>query len=377
MSDVRTESGAPARAPAPSQSDPTSRASRPGAREMARRFLTLREGSIVVVTVIAAVYFTAKNDRFFTQANFENLLPYFAPFAILAAGEVLLMVAGEIDLSIGSVYLFAPFMFYEFNQAGASLVLCLILALLCCAVVGIINGVFTEVIGVSSFVTTLGMLLGLAGLTLIISHAAPVAMPGAEVVSKTVQVTHVVNGAKITLPEHVNEIGTFAKVFGGGTYSELIWALVIVIAVQVLLNLTRWGMYTIAIGGNKHGAAEAGINVRISVIRNFVVCSVFAGFVGVLEAVRASSVTPDTAGAAETMFRAVSAAVIGGTLLAGGEGTAIGALIGAAFLGVPRDRLTLQGVNADYLDFILGVAILVAMVINVNVARVRKGSGIG
>ena len=76
------------------------------------------------------------------------------------------------------------------------------------------------------------------------------------------------------------------------------------------------------------------------------------------------------------MFRAVSAAVIGGTLLAGGEGTAIGALIGALFLGVLRDGLTLQGVNADYLDFILGVAILVAMVINVYVARVRKGSGL-
>ena len=345
------------------------------ARQLLVRFLTLREGSIVVVTVLAAAYFAVKTDRFFTTANFETLLPYFAPFAILAAGEVLLMVAGEIDLSIGSVYLFAPFMFYEFNQAGLALIPCLILALLCCAVIGIINGVFTEIIGVSSFITTLGMLLGLAGLTLIISHAQPVAMPGAEVTSKTVNVTHVVNGQTVTLPEKVNEIGTFAKIFGGGVYSELIWALVIVVAVQVLLTRTRWGVYTIAVGGNKHGAAEAGINVRMTVIRNFIVCSLFAGLVGILEAVRASSVTPDTAGASETMFRAVSAAVIGGTLLAGGEGTAAGALIGALFLGILRDGLTLEGVNADYLDFILGVAILGAMVINVYVGRVRKGSG--
>src|SRR4051812_9058246 len=320
MSEVRTGEPAPATAPAsPEQPRTRQEARRMSARSLLVRFLTLREGSIVVVTILATAYFAVKTDRFFTQANFENLLPYFAPFAILAAREVLLMVAGEIDLSIGSVYLFAPFMFYEFNQAGASLVLCLILALLCCAVVGIINGVFTEVIGVSSFITTLGMLLGLGGLTLIISHAQPVAMPGAEVTSKTVNVTHVVNGQTVTLPEKVNEIGTFAKIFGGGIYAELIWALIIVVAVQVLLNLTRWGMYTIAVGGNKHGAAEAGINVRLTVIRNFIVCSVFAGFVGVLEATRASSVTPDTAGASETMFRAVSAAVIGGTLLAGGE----------------------------------------------------------
>jgi simple sugar transport system permease protein len=290
---------------------------------------------------------------------------------------VMLMVAGEIDLSIGSVGLFAPFMFYEFNQAGLSLVICLILALLCCGVIGIINGVFTVVIGVSSFITTLATLLGVAGLTLIISHAAPVEMPGAQVTSKTVNVVHVVNGQKVTLPEHVNEIGTFAKIFGGGTYSELIWALVIVIGVQVLLTLTRWGMYTIAVGGNRLGAAEAGINVRLTVIRNFILCSLLAGLVGVFEAVRASSVTPDTAGASETMFRAVSAAVIGGTLLLGGEGTAIGALIGALFLGILRDGLTLQGVNADYLDFILGVAILGAMTINVYVGRVRKGSGHG
>jgi simple sugar transport system permease protein len=377
MSEVRTDSGVPTRAPAAEPQPDEPGRERPGAREMARKFLTMREGSIIVVTVLAALYFAVQNDRFFTTDNFETLLPYFAPFAILAAGEVLLMVAGEIDLSIGSVYLFAPFMFYEFNQAGVPLVGCLILALLCCAVVGIINGVFTEIIGVSSFITTLGMLLGLGGLTLIISHAQPVAMPGAEVTTKTVNVTQIVNGQEITLPEKVNEIGTFAKIFGGGVYSELIWALVIVVFVQVLLNRTRWGMYTIAVGGNKHGAAEAGINVRMTVIRNFIVCSLFAGLVGVLEAVRASSVTPDTAGASETMFRAVSAAVIGGTLLAGGQGTAFGALIGALFLGILRDGLTLEGVNADYLDFILGVAILVAMVINVYVGRVRKGSGLG
>src|SRR6201999_3446671 len=146
--------------------------------------------------------------------------------------------------------------------------------------------------------------------------------------------------------------------------------------VQVLLTLTRWGMYTVAVGGNKHGAAEAGVKVRVVVIRNFILCSLFAGFVGVLEAMRSSSVTPDTAGASETMFRAVSAAVIGGTLLAGGEGTAIGALFGALFLGILRDGLVLQGVNADYLDFILGIAILGAMMINIYLGRVRRRSGI-
>src|SRR4029078_10827761 len=125
-------------------------------------------------------------------------------------------------------YLFAPFMFYEFNQAGLGLVGCLICALIVSCFGGLLNGRITEVFGVSSFLTTLGMLLALGGLTLIISHAAPVAMPGAEVTSKTVNVTHIVNGQKIVLPEQVNHVGTFANIFGAGKYSELIWALIFV-----------------------------------------------------------------------------------------------------------------------------------------------------
>src|SRR3978361_164544 len=122
-------------------------------------------------------------------------------------------------------------MFYEFNQAGLGLTLCLIGALLVSSIVGLINGVITEVFGVSSFITTLGMLLGLGGLTLIISHAAPVEMPGAAVTSKVVKVHHIVNGKDIVLPERVNSTGTFADIFGAGKYSELIWALIIVAGV--------------------------------------------------------------------------------------------------------------------------------------------------
>jgi simple sugar transport system permease protein len=345
------------------------------ARALAMRALTLREGSIVVVTILAAIYFTIQNDRFFTSSNLENLLPYFAPFAILAAGEVMVMVAGEIDLSIGSVGLFAPLMYYEFNGLGLGLWANVVLSLLCCAAIGVLNGVLIEVFGISSFVATLGTLLGVGGLTLIVSHAAPVNMPGAQVTSKVVNVKHVVNGHTITLQEHRNSVGTFANVFGAGTYSEVLWALIIVITLQLVLTITRWGMYTIAVGGNRLAAAEAGIKVRAIVIRNFVLCATLAGFVGILEAVRTSTVTPDTAGASETMFRAVSAAVIGGTLLVGGVGTAIGALIGALFLGILRDGLVLDGIDADYLDFILGIAILVAMAINIYIGRTRTRSG--
>jgi simple sugar transport system permease protein len=222
------------------------------------------------------------------------------------------------------------------------------------------------------------MLFGFEGLSLILSHGTPVATPGGQVHSTTVNVQHVVNGHTITLPEKVNHIGTFAKIFGGGIYSELIWAVVIVVLLQVVLTFTRWGLYTVAIGSNKLGAAEAGVKVRFVTIRNFVLCALTAGLVGLFEAVRSQTIQPDPSGPNELLLLAIAGAVIGGTLLSGGSGTVVGALIGALFLGILKDGLILQGVDANYLLFYTGLAIIVAMTANVYVARARRGhSGSG
>jgi simple sugar transport system permease protein len=323
---------------------------------LGKRILTLREGSVIVITIVVAAYFAATTEAFLTWENFKTLLPYFAPFAILAAGEVFLMINGEIDLSIGAVYLFSPFLFYEAVNWGLPLLPALLVAMLACMLIGVINGVFTAVVGINSFITTLGMLLGLTGFTLIISDAQPVQTPGTEI---------------------TGELSTFANIFGGGTYSELIWALVIVGVLQVVLSYTRWGIYSVAVGGNRHGAAEAGIKVRLVIIRNFILCSVCAGIVGVLEAVRTTSVQPDPAGANSVLFDGIAAAVIGGTLLAGGSGTVVGALIGALLLGILNNGLIIEGVNADYLNFYLGLAIIIAMAANTYVGRVRTGARSG
>jgi simple sugar transport system permease protein len=320
-----------------------------------KRFLTLREGSIVVVTVITAVYFSTSTSHFLSSGNFKTLLPYFAPYAIIAAGEVFVMILGEIDLSVGAMYLFAPFLYYQFHKAGIPLVPCVILTLLSAMVLGAVNGVAVAYVGIASFVATLGMLFVLDGVTLVMSHATPINTPGAPLVGNT----------------------TFSTIFGGGTYSELFWAVGIALILQVLLSFTRWGVYTVATGGNRLGASEAGISTRLVVVRNFVMCAALAAFVGILEAVRVSTATPDPSGSNDILFQAVSAVIIGGTLMTGGAGTVIGALIGALFLGILHDGLIIKGVNANYLDLYLGLAILIAMAINVYVQRVRRGSGRG
>ena len=376
MANVTGEPSAPQK-PSPQPEGPAStrRALWPPKGELAQRVLSLREGSIIVVTLLVAVYFSLQTSSFLTSANFKTLLPYFAPFAIMASGVVFVMILGEIDLSIGATYLFAPFLFYKLAHAGLPLVPAVIVALIACMAVGLVNGFFTAVVGISSFVATLGMLFALEGFTLIISHGEPVETPGAQVTTSTHNVVHVINGVHVSLPTTVNHIGTFARIFGAGVYSELIWALLVVAILQTVLTFTRWGLYTVAVGSNKLGAAEAGVRVRLVMIRNFVLCASTAGLVGILEAVRASSVQPDPAGANEILFEAIAAAVIGGTLMTGGSGTVIGALIGALFLGILHDGLILQGVNANYLLFYLGLAIILAMTVNVYVQRVRRGAG--
>src|SRR5579871_4150208 len=113
MSSVAGEptAGGPAtQGPAP----PRRAGSRPGQLGALRdRVLGLREGSIIVVAIITAAYFSLNTSSFLTGSNFKTLLPYFAPLAILGAGEVFVMILGEIDLSIGAMYLFAPFLFYK------------------------------------------------------------------------------------------------------------------------------------------------------------------------------------------------------------------------------------------------------------------------
>ena len=350
---VASDSTPPAEAPPEGPAKGWAR--RGGALSLGQRFLTLREGSIIVITLIAFIYFAASTNRFLTSGSLKALLPYFAPYAILAAGEVFVMINAEIDLSVGAVYLFTPFIFYKLVNLGLPLVPAMIGALLVAMLVGLFNGLVVSVVGISSFVTTLGTLFTLSGLTLIISHATQVTTPGTSVV----------------------KVGTFAQIFGGGTYSELFWALGIAILLQVVLSFTRWGIYTVAVGGNRLGASEAGVRTKVVLTRNFVMCALLAGFVGIMEAVRAATTTPDPSGANVILFQAISAAVIGGTLLQGGSGTVIGAFIGAIFLGILQDGLNLKGVSANYYYFYLGLAILIAMAFNTYVQRVRIGSGRG
>lgn len=308
-----------------------------------------REATVLVVVVLLVVYFAFISSKgrgtFLGSVNLVNLSQVAAPIMIIAVAEVMLLISGEIDLSPGFVYSFAPFlMYFLITYHGFPVILAMLVSLLMGLFVGWVNGFLTVTLGLPSFITTLGTGFALEGITLSTSNAT-----------------------QATPPPNSLYIGSF---LGNNGYAEIIWAVIIVAIFHVILVRTRWGLYTVAVGSNQLGAREAGINVARIKYGNFMVSGVLGAFVGIQIAFQTNVIDP-TAGGYQPMFYAVAAAVIGGTAMLGGSGTIIGALLGSVMLAILTDGFQVIGISAYPLDIIFGGAILIAMIANIQLTRLR------
>jgi simple sugar transport system permease protein len=320
-------------------------------------FARRREASIFVVGVALVAYFSLRSSDFYQGDSIKNTAVYIAPLALIASGEVMLLVCGEIDLSIGRVFALSPIIMYlttapEPDGLGLPIWIGVIFGLLAAAAVGFVNGIVTTVFRVPSFIATLGMLFFLNGINLRALHGFQVETPGGS---------------------------TFTKIFGGEPLwfnSEFWWAIAIVILLQIVLVRTRWGLHTIATGGNLIGASESGVNVRRIKIGNFMLASMLGGFAGIMDSVRITSILP-LQGGPDIMFLGVAAAVIGGTSLLGGSGTIIGGFLGVCVLAILNIGFTTLGVSAFNFDLIIGLAILIAMLLNVQIQRLKNLGRLG
>jgi simple sugar transport system permease protein len=320
-------------------------ARRPGIARRAYVFVLRPEASVIVVSVALIAYFEIANANFLTNDNLQTVSQFVAAPVIIACGEIMLLICREIDLSVGQVFALSPFIMGHAEALGMPVVAAIVAALAACALIGLAIGLITIGLKVPSFITTLGMLFLITGITLTISRGFPANIPG----------------------------GPFLTgIMGAWGYSEIVWAFLIVAVMHIVLRHTRWGLHTTAIGGNIVAAAEAGIAINRIKIGNFILTSTLGGFTGLLEAFRVGSADP-LAGGSGIMFLGVASGVIGGTAIAGGAGTIVGGLVGGIMLGVLQDGFTLQGINAFTFDIIIGVAILVAMVANIHLARLRGG----
>lgn len=318
-----------------------------GLRRAGTFFIQQREASVFVVLAALVAYFWATAPDFGTKLNFINLTQGVgSAYAIIAIGEVLLLVCGEIDLSVGFIWALAPFLVHYFvDFYGIPPILAILLAWACGAGIGLINGLIRVVLNVPSFIGTLGMSFFLYGFMLVTSGSTAVAFsPG---------------------------LLKFGHVFGSWAWAEIVWAVVLVAIFHTVLTRTRWGLHTIAVGGNFTGATEAGIKAGKIKIGNFMITGWMGAIAGIMEAFRNNTIDP-SAGGYTPMFYAVAAAVIGGTALAGGSGTVLGALLGMFVLATLQDGFNLKGISADPFNIILGIAIVVAMVANVYLTRLRK-----
>jgi simple sugar transport system permease protein len=311
-----------------------------------RLFVYQRELTPVLITIGLFAYFTIRAGSTFTDSlSLSSAAGYAGPIGAIAVGEVLLLVVGEIDLSAGQVFLFAPWVEYWLHNGGLPVALAILVALVACCTVGAINGLITVGLNVPSFVTTLATNFILFGLVLIYSNqaqASPIPLSASS--------------------------GFSSKFMGAWEWSEILWVLAITIFATLLLTRTRFGVRTIATGGNLLGAAEAGVPVRRVKVWAFVLCSFLAGLVGIVDAVKYGSLDPGNFGVDYILY-AVGACVIGGTALTGGRGTVIGAFIGAILIGVLEDGLTLVGVSTNDFYVWVGVVIIFAMALNAQFDR--------
>jgi simple sugar transport system permease protein len=309
-------------------------------------FLKQREASVLAIAVILFIYFAATTTAFVSHGSFVNIAQYMAPYVIIGIGLVLLMVCGEIDLSVGFVWTLSPFVMKFFVDSGIPTLLAIIITVpILAVIIGGINGIITTVFGVPSLITTIATGFIIFGYTLTISAAQQVNIPPSSL-----------------------GLGHW---FGLEAWSEIIWASVLVLIFHVILTRTRWGLYTVSVGGNMLGAREAGIKVNRIKIGNFMLCSGFGALAGIIEAFKNNIIDP-SAGQLNVLLIALTGAVIGGTAMMGGSGTMIGMWLGMLVLGILNDGFNLRGISSNKLLIILGAAILLAMIANTYLSRLRS-----
>jgi simple sugar transport system permease protein len=276
-----------------------------------------------------------------------------APLGILAVAVCLLMIAGEFDLSVGSIIGVAGMTILLLTRhAGWSLWPAIGLALLLSLAIGLANGFLVVRTGLPSFIVTLGTLFVFRGLTIAVSRA----------LTRRTQL-----GGLDEVPGYESARILFAGEPAGLFRAAILWWLGIAVVATWVLLRTRWGNWIYAAGGGPESARKLGVPVSRVKIGLFMTTAAAACLVAVTQVVRFTGA--DALRGEQQEFRAIIAAVIGGTLLTGGYGSAAGAVLGALIFGMVQQGIVITGVDADWFQVFLGVMLVIAVLVNDYVRR--------
>lgn len=373
-------------------------------------------GSLPVVVGLVVIWgvFQSQNDAFLSSRNLVNLTQQSAATGTIALGIVLVLLLGEIDLSVGSVSgLSASILAVAFVSHGWSLPLAILASLAAGAAAGAVYGLLYTRFGVPSFVITLAGLLGFLGLQLkVLGDEGSINIPFDSGLVKFAQASFISDALAYTLVAVV--VGVYAAtrlrtnqrrsaaglstipvvtlvvraaalalLLGipvyvlnrdrGVSYMFLLFVTLVVVF-DFVIRRTRWGRSVMAIGGNVEAARRAGINVRRVYVTVFVLCSMLAALGGLLAAGRLASAN-QSSGGVDINLNAIASAVIGGTSLFGGRGSAYSALLGILVLQSISNGLSLVNLGSPERYMITGGVLLLAVIVDSLSRRSRAAHG--
>jgi simple sugar transport system permease protein len=311
-----------------------------------RRILKLAlqkpEMAAASLLILLVILFQIRSDAvFLSYDNLRGILGFLPEMGLVAIGVTLLMIAGEFDLSVGSVFALSPMTMAVLMTMGWGFWPAMLAGLLVCVVVGFINGWVTIQFDIPSFITTLGMMFMARSMTVVVSGGFP-PRPDFNLIPLDLFVAYVGPGAMFR--------------------ASFVWFAVIALVVHVLLSRTNFGNWVRATGGFLPAARGMGIPTARVKLACFIICSVLSGFAGIIQVLRLGSPLPSLGTGYE--LQAVAAAVIGGTSLAGGVGSVVGGIIGALLIRVIDNGMVMSQVNGNWFQFAVGALTIFAVVGN-------------
>ena len=318
-----------------------------GIMTRARTTLARRtEGRAVTLLVIVAIVTVFTEPIVFS--SWPVTLGRIALIGLVALGLTAVILMGELDLSVASTLAVAGVILASVESATDNLLLGILAALSAGLVIGAVNAFFVVVVGINSFIATLGMLFFLRGLAFVISNEEPVRLANRD--------------AGLS----------FGKPLLGDLTPRMLIFIAVFIALHIFLTRVKVGREFYAVGGNRQAAYDAGIPVRLRVFTGFMICGVIAALGGVINTLERTAADP-TAGST-VLLASFAAAIIGGIRLKGGQGSVLGTLLGAASLGILQVGLTLSGVQVDVQNIIIGAVLFIAVITDPSSLRAVLGS---
>ena len=304
------------------------------ARRTEGRGVALLAVILIVVSLTEPLVFTA----------YQVSLGRIALIGLVALGLTAVILMGELDLSVASTLAVSGVVMALIPDVWLGILAALGIGLL----IGVVNAFFVAVVGINSFIATLGMLFALRGVAFILSDEAPVRLTNTDA------------GIAFGLPL----IGPFTP--------RVLTFIVVFFALQIFVSRVKAGREFFAVGGNRQAAYDAGIPVKRRIFTGFMISGFVSALAGVINTLERTAADPRAG--LTVLLASFAAAIIGGNLLKGGRGSIVGTLIGATALGVLQVALTLSGVQVPVQQIFIGVILLVAVTTDPANLRAVLGS---